>query len=169
MRTLRNIRDTGAAAFGLRRKPRLRVVKPQTAVLLHAQPAAAAGEPPAPRSRRTRHVLILALLVMLSGLAWWGLHEVRTSSMQARFFSELMAKVHYKVEPGPSKSIRFPHDSPYDERLGYANMPEYLNKLKARDYEVAAQARFSPKMVELADLGLFTTYREKTRTGLNIV
>jgi membrane peptidoglycan carboxypeptidase len=34
---------------------------------------------------------------------------------------------------------------------------------------VAAQARISPKMAELADMGVFPTYREKTKTGLTIV
>ncbi|GAB2868372.1 transglycosylase domain-containing protein [Pseudoduganella ginsengisoli] len=165
VRAARTIR-AGAAAFGFKRKPRLSVVKPQTAVLLHAQPTA--PEPPAPKSKRSRNAFILVMLVLLSLLVGWGVHEMRTSSMQAKIFSDLMANVHYKVEPGPSKAIRFPKDSPYDERLGYANMPDYLNKLKARDYEVAAQARFSPKMVELSDMGVFTTYREKTRTGLNI-
>ena len=63
VRAVRSIR-AGAAVFGFKRKPRLSVVKPQTAVLLHAQPAA--PEPPAPRSRRPRNALILALLVLLS-------------------------------------------------------------------------------------------------------
>ncbi|MES2261291.1 MAG: transglycosylase domain-containing protein [Pseudomonadota bacterium] len=109
------------------------------------------------------------MLVLLSLGVWWLIQEMRTSAMQAQFFANLVGKLNYKVEPGPSAAIRFPHDSPYDERLGYANMPDYLGKLKARDYEIAAQARFSPKMVELADMGVFTTYREKTRTGLAIV
>ena len=169
-RAVRKLR-AGATVFGLSRRSRLRVVPPpQTAVLLHAQAAGPdPAEPAKPKGKRTRNAFILLLLVLLSLAVWWLLQEMRTSSMQARFFSELAAKVNYKVEPGPSKSIRFPHDSPYDERLGYANLPDYLGKLKTRDYEVTAQARFSPKMIELSDMGIFATYREKTRTGLNIV
>jgi membrane peptidoglycan carboxypeptidase len=109
------------------------------------------------------------LLVGVSFAVYWGYRETLTSSMQARVFSDLASKMTYKVEPGPSKSIRFPHDSPYDERLGYAGLPDYLGKLRARDYQVAAQARMSPKMAELADMGVFPTYREKTKTGLTIV
>jgi membrane peptidoglycan carboxypeptidase len=131
-----------------------------------AEPSAD-GKPPKRRSR-IKPALVLVLLMLLSIFAWWLVTETRTSSFQASFFHHLASKISYKVEPGPSNSIRFPSDSPYDERLGYANMPDYLAKLKAHDYEIAAQARLSPKMVELADMGLFATYREKTKVGLAI-
>ncbi|WP_082219520.1 transglycosylase domain-containing protein [Massilia sp. MB5] len=120
------------------------------------------------KGHRTRNAFILLMLVLLSLGVWWLLQEVRTSAMQARFFSNLVGKLSYRVEAGPSQAIRFPHDSPYDERLGYANLPDYLGKLKSKDYVVTAQARFSPKMIELADMGLFATYREKTKAGLSI-
>ncbi len=73
------------------------------------------------------------------------------------------------MEKGPSKAIRFPAESPYDARLGYSHMPAFLTKLQSRDYVIDSQARMSPKMLELADRGLFATYREKTRTGLEIL
>ena len=131
-------------------------------------------EPPQPRTQpprrsRVKPALLLLLLVLLSLFAFWAVHESRTSTMQARFFSKLTAKVNYHMAPGASDAIRFPSDSPYDERLGYSNLPDYLAKLKARDYTVAAQARLSPKMMELSDLGLFATYREKTKVGLEIL
>jgi hypothetical protein len=129
--------------------------------------------PPPPsepkKGSRSRNALIVLILVVLTVAGFWGYHETRTSTMQARLFTDLVGQLTYKVEPGPSKSIRYPHDSPYDERLGYANLPDYLDKLKTRDYEVTSQARFSPKMVELSDMGVFATYREKTRTGLSIL
>ena len=93
------------------------------------------GKPPKRRSR-IKPALVLLLLMLLSLFAWWVVQETRSSSMQARFFANLASKVSYKVEPGPSNAIRFPSDSPYDERLGYANLPDYLAKLKARDYEI---------------------------------
>jgi membrane peptidoglycan carboxypeptidase len=131
-------------------------------------------EPPQPREQpprrsRIKPALLLLLLVLLSMFAFWAVHESRTSNMQAKFFSKLVAKANYKMAQGPSDAIRFPKDSPYDERLGYSNLPDYLTKLKARDYTVAAQARLSPKMLELNDLGLFSTYREKTKVGLEIL
>ncbi|TWI65516.1 membrane peptidoglycan carboxypeptidase [Pseudoduganella lurida] len=124
--------------------------------------------PSEPKSKRSRNAFIVLMLVLLSLLVWWLLHEFRTSTMQAKYFTGVVKQLSYKVEAGPSKSIRYPHDSPYDERLGYANIPDYLGKLSQRDYQVTAQSRFSPKMVQLADMGIFTTFREKTRTGLTI-
>ncbi|MDB5906320.1 MAG: glycosyl transferase family 51 [Massilia sp.] len=125
------------------------------------------GKPPKRRGR-IKPALVLLLLMLLSLFAWWMVQETRTSSMQARIFSDMASKISYKVQPGPSDNIRFPSGSPYDERLGYTSMPDYLARLKSRDYEIVAQARLSPKMVELADLGMFATYREKTRVGLAI-
>jgi len=138
-----------------------------TVHLAHAQPAPPPPSEPQKRSR-SRNAFIILMLVLLSLLVYWTINEVRTSNLQARYFSALVEKMTWRVEPGPSPAIRFPHDSPYDERLGYANMPDYLAKLKSKDYEITAQARFSPKMVQMSDLGVFTTYREKTRTGLTI-
>jgi membrane peptidoglycan carboxypeptidase len=139
----------------------------ETVHLAHAQPAPPPPSEPKKRSR-SRDALIILMLVLLSLLGYWTVNEVRTSNMQARYFTQLVDKMTWRVEPGPSQAIRFPHDSPYDERLGYANMPDYLAKLKTRDYEITSQSRFSPKMVQLTDMGVFTTYREKTRTGLTI-
>src|SRR5450830_262583 len=126
------------------------------------------GPPPRKRRSRVKPALLLLLLMLLSLAAWWVVDETRTSAMQAKFFSQMARKSSWKVEPGPSNAIRFPSDSPYDERLGYANIPDYLAKLKSHDYVVTAQSRMSPKMVELADMGVFATYREKTRVGLDI-
>jgi membrane peptidoglycan carboxypeptidase len=162
VRAVRKWRAKAAAARHGRTAPKLSAL-----VLPDRSAPAAAAEPPS--TGRTRSALIVLLLVLLSLAVWWMLNEVRTSSLQARYFSNLVSKLAYRVEPGPSDSIRYPQDSPYDERLGYASLPDYLGKLKQRDYEVTSQARFSPKMVELADRGIFTTYREKTNAGLAIL
>ncbi|MES2017171.1 MAG: transglycosylase domain-containing protein [Pseudomonadota bacterium] len=135
---------------------------------MNETPAATASTPPNKRSR-VKPALILLLLMLLSVAVAWVLRESQTSATQARVFAKMAQQLSYKVEPGPSKTIRFPHDSPYDERLGYANLPDYLDKLKTHDFLIDAQARISPKMVELADMGLFATYREKTKVGLSIL
>jgi membrane peptidoglycan carboxypeptidase len=133
-----------------------------------APPPPEAGTP-RKKSKRSRNAFLLVLLVGVSFAAYWGYRETLTSSMQARVFSDLASKMTYRMEKGPSKSIRFPHDSPYDERLGYAGLPDYIGRLSARDYQVTAQARISSKMADMADMGVFATYREKTKTGLTIV
>ncbi|WP_426077243.1 transglycosylase domain-containing protein [Janthinobacterium sp. PSPC3-1] len=141
-------------------------------------PATAAGAdlppPAAPRKKRRSRVwpiFLLIVLALIAGIAWFVVREVRTSALQAEFFSRLSRQLTYKVEPGPSPAgaIRYPQHGPYDERLGYASLPDFIGKLNARDYTVTAQARMSPKMVELADMGVFATYREKSRAGLTIL
>jgi membrane peptidoglycan carboxypeptidase len=159
------------SADGEEKAAELHYPQPHLSLVPEPEPESAETAPdgkPPKRRRRIKPALLLLLLMLLSIFAWWVVQETRSSAMQARFFANLASKVSYKVEPGPSNAIRFPSDSPYDERLGYANLPDYLAKLKARDYEIVSQARLSPKAIELADMGLFATYREKTKVGLAI-
>jgi membrane peptidoglycan carboxypeptidase len=123
----------------------------------------------APRKRRFKTWFFVALLILLVLLGGWGALEMRTSRLQARIFANMAKELTFRVEKGPSKAIRFPAASPYDTRLGYANMPSYLGKLQSRGYYIDAQARISPKMVEMADRGLYATYHEKTKVGLEIL
>ena len=127
------------------------------------------SQPPKRRWRKVKRAFLVLLLLAVAAASALGVYESRTSTLQARFFSELARKVSYRMQAGPSDAIRFPSSSPYDERLGYSNLPNYLAKLKTRDYVVASQARMSPKMLELADMGLYPTYREKSRAGLDIL
>jgi hypothetical protein len=131
-----------------------------------AEPAPGGPEKPPSRIKPT---LLLLLLALAAVGTWLAVEEARTSTLQAKLFTSMLDKVSYRMAPGPSDAIRFPSDSPYDERLGYSNIPDYLAKLKSHDYVVEAQARISPKMAELADRGLFATYREKTRVGLDVL
>ncbi len=133
-----------------------------------AEPPQAPARPPR-RWRKTKRAALILLLILVAGGAAFAVYESRTSAMQSKFFAGMARKISYRVEKGPSDAIRFPAASPYDERLGYSNMPNYLAKLKTRDYAIESQARMSPKMLELADLGLFATYHEKTRAGLDIL
>jgi membrane peptidoglycan carboxypeptidase len=126
------------------------------------------GEPPKGRGRGKRVLFGLLLVVVAAGSAY-AVYETRTSTLQAKLFAGMMKDVNYRMAKGPSDAIRFPADSPYDARLGYSHMPAFLTKLQTRDYMIEAQARMSPRMLELADRGLFATYREKTRTGLEIL
>lgn len=129
------------------------------------------SEPPAPkpRKRRLKTWLFLGSAVLAALLAAWAVLEVRTSRLQARIFAEIADDLSYRVEPGPSGAIRYPAASPYDTRLGYAGLPQYLERLRTRDYAIAAQARMSPKMLEFSDMGLYPTYHEKTKVGLEIL
>lgn len=111
----------------------------------------------------------LGLLALTAAAAGWVWQEMRSSARQAQYFSGWAQRLTYRVEAGPSPAIRFPDDGPYDARLGYAGLPDFLSRLQARGYALSAQARISPAMAELADRGYFLTYPEKTAAGLTIL
>ena len=118
----------------------------------------------------TRSKLIIAgsgLLIVgiLAGFLAW---EFTTSTLQAKYLSEYAARMHFKLEPGPSPSIRFPHDGPYDVRLGYTRLPDFSKRLTSSGFAIAAQARISPAMAQMADNGLFLPYHEKDQAGLTL-
>lgn len=112
--------------------------------------------------------LALAFVTLLAAGAAALWHEMSRSTLQARYFSELGRQMTYAVEPGPSPLIRFPGEGPFDVRLGYAGMADRAKRLAAQGYSIAAQARISPRMAEVADRGLFLPYREKTQAGLTL-
>ncbi len=114
-------------------------------------------------------VLTSSMLLLFVAIGLLVAQEMRTSNYQARFFSGLASKASYTLGAGPSPSIRFPQSAPYDDRLGYSGLPVFLDKLKARDFEIVKQARISQGMTEIVDAGYFAPYLEKTQSGLSIL
>jgi membrane peptidoglycan carboxypeptidase len=112
--------------------------------------------------------LLAALLVALAILAKLCQIEIETSRLQARYLSELTRDVDFTLADGASPNIRFPTNGPYDERLGYALLPSFQQRLTARGFVVASQARDSERMLSLADDGLFLPYQEKDQAGLQL-
>ncbi|MCU0975411.1 MAG: transglycosylase domain-containing protein [Steroidobacteraceae bacterium] len=113
-------------------------------------------------------LLILVVLVLVgSGLLAWI--EITRSPLQAHYFSGLAREMTFQVEPGPSDAIHFPGEGPFDRRLGYTGLPALAERLSQRGYEISAQARISPRMMEAAGHGLFLPYPEKTQAGLTIL
>ncbi len=118
---------------------------------------------------RVRYIAAVVLLALLVAAGMLVAQEMRTSAHQARFFADLARKATFEVGTGPSPSIRFPQSAPYDDRLGYAQLPAYLKKLQARDFEIAQQARISPTMATIVDDGYYAPYAEKTQGGLRVL
>ena len=109
---------------------------------------------------------VLLGLATLAGL--WATREAQTSEWQSRLLADWSAKLKYHVESGPSDAIRFPHQGPFDQRLGYVGLPEFIRRLDERGYVVERQARFSAPLMEYTDHGLYPPFREKTRAGIDI-
>ncbi|MEQ1543502.1 transglycosylase domain-containing protein [Methyloglobulus sp.] len=95
--------------------------------------------------------------------------EIAKSKYQAHYLSEITKQLSFKLNPGASKSIRYPSYGPYDQRLGYTLIPASIARLEKVGFNITAQASSSPMMNKLGGYGLFPIYQEKTRIGLSIV
>jgi len=121
-------------------------------------------------TRRARFVLPVVLLLAagLCVLVWALSIELESSSLQSRLFTRIANGFAVSVEPGINLQARFPEAGPYDKRLGYARIPEFLPALEAQGYRVDRQARLSPALEFFIDLGGFPVYPEKAQAGLRI-
>lgn len=53
----------------------------------------------------------------------------------------------------PQRGHPLPRSGPYDERLGYAQLPAFIEALSARHFVVTQQARWSPPLERFVDQG----------------
>ena len=123
------------------------------------------------RSRRKqvwRIILMIFTFLLISAVIFGVIYELRTSTLQAHYLSRLAAKIGVRVLPGKSPSIQFPKAGPYDMRLGYVELPTFLGNLETAGYDIEAQARFSPFLLEYTRAGFYPAYREKSQAGLRI-
>ena len=108
-----------------------------------------------PKSARRPRVLIaiaalrwLTAAAVLALLAWGAMREIGTSHLQAKLFSRWAGGLTFGVADGASEAIRFPKGGPYDERLGYAGLPGFIESLTAHGFKIESQARWSPGLVD---------------------
>jgi len=127
--------------------------------------------PPAQKRRPRRHawrLFWLLLLLALIALGFAAAREIRTSKLQAREFSRLAKDLSYSVQPGASDAVLYPGAGPFDKRLGYSALGEFLPRLLKRGYLIQSQARFSPALMDYSEHGFFVPYAEKIQAGLSI-
>lgn len=129
-------------------------------------------EAPLPKKPRLRRywwrMFWLLLLITLIALGFAASKEMRTSKLQAREFSKFAASLSYSMQPGPSDSIFYPGAGPFDRRLGYSSLGEFLPRLFKRDYLIQSQTRFSEDLLDYSEKGFFVPYSEKIQAGLSI-
>jgi hypothetical protein len=118
-------------------------------------------------SRRPQRRLWIWIAVIIA-LTWGVIHELNTSELQARIFSSYSAKLRYDVEPGPAHRIVFPKYGPFDERHGYAQIPDFTARLREDGFAISEQANFSAALERIANWGITPPYRERDNVGLVI-
>ncbi len=106
---------------------------------------------------------ILLLVLGLIGLVAW---ELLSSAVEAKYLAKTAQKMTWQMRPGPSERIRFPDPGPYDARLGYSELPDFLKRLDEAGWRIDEQAKISRQMARVDDLGLFLPYHEKDQAGL---
>ncbi|MDZ7922838.1 MAG: transglycosylase domain-containing protein [Marinagarivorans sp.] len=98
-------------------------------------------------------------------LAWF---EARTSWLQARLLPDYARTLSFGVEDGTSDNIHFPVKGPFDQRLGYVQLPAMLARLESNGFFIDRQVRFSPPLRRYVDAGFYPPYPQKTQAGLMI-
>lgn len=124
-----------------------------------------------PKRSRKRYGWWLFGLLVLVGLVLLGLaitREMHSSRLQSREFSQFAATLSYSMHKGPSDAIIYPGEGPFDKRLGYSALGDFLPRLFKRDYVIVEQARFSPALMKYVEHGFFVPYAEKIQAGLSI-
>lgn len=108
---------------------------------------------------------LLLALVLLALVAW----ELLSSALEAKFLASTAQKMTWEIRPGPSDRIRYPGKGPYDVRLGYSKLPDYLERLDKAGWQIGQQATLKVPMARVHDLGLFLPYHEKDQAGLTLL
>jgi membrane peptidoglycan carboxypeptidase len=122
--------------------------------------------------RIARILLRLGFLAAAVGVgvvaATSALREMRTSSFQASFFSRQAARLTWRLGSGTSKAIGFPQGGPYDVRLGYSELPQYLARLNVAHFAVTRQVRQSVALRQEEASQGYAIYHEKQHAGLTL-
>lgn len=119
--------------------------------------------------RRASGIVLASFAVVAGWTISEAVSELKTSERQSELFLRIASRATYRTETGPSRSIRFPSEGPYDIRYGYAAIPSFIDRLRERSFRISSQAVLSPEHAALIDRGIFPLYRQKTQAGLTIL
>ncbi|MGE5470582.1 MAG: transglycosylase domain-containing protein [Bacteroidota bacterium] len=118
--------------------------------------------------RRRKLLLVLGLCFLLAAV-FLVANEIRTSRWQAAYLADHAVGLGYQIVAGRSDAVRFPEYGPFDQRMGYTKLPQYIERLTAGGFKVSYASRFSDNLLDYVQRGYFPPYHEKTRSGLDIV
>lgn len=107
----------------------------------------------------------VALALVITAVVYY---ELENSPIQAHVISSIAQQMRYEVKPGQAAEdeIHFPGGGPFDLRMGYTALPQFLNTLHDKGYHIESQARWSMALQRSWEWGLFPPHHEKTRAGL---
>lgn len=121
---------------------------------------------PVARWLKRRHwltIMIAALVVTVVVV------EVRTSWVQSLIFSAAAKGMSYRVKNGSGVPLQTPGNGPYDQRLGYANLPKVVERVQERGFAVTSYTESSPSLRKAISMGIYPPYPEKSQAGLRLL
>ena len=119
--------------------------------------------------RKWRFVALIVATGTIAVLAALGWFEANDSWLQARFFSDIAQGSRFDVQPSAAPVLWLPQAGPYDARLGYSRMQDWLARLGSAGYAITAQARQSEGFRNIVGRGYYPIYREKSQAGLTLL
>jgi membrane peptidoglycan carboxypeptidase len=117
-------------------------------------------------SRPQRSILLSSAVLVLAMLL--GL-EMQSSWLESRVLAAIAGKLTFSLGQGASDAIQYSSTGPYDERLGYSRLPNFLAQLEASGFRLESQARESKMYLLLDKLHIYPVYQEKGQAGLEIL
>ena len=132
-----------------------------------------APKAPQARKRLAFRLLRLSLRLVTAGalagaIGWGAVLEARSAFLQSTLLSRWAGTMTFASAPGPGAKAQFPGDGPYDQRLGYAQIPNYIDALNERGYAIERQAVVSPTLAWFSGHGFFPPYQQKDQAGLTL-
>lgn len=115
-----------------------------------------------------RFFVVVVVLAIGAGLVAAVVVEADKSIAQSRVLSRYAQTMTFDMEAGAPAATLMPNSGPYDQRLGYAGLPDYVSRLTAHGYRIAAQATPSPSLSRFVAGGGYAVYNEKDQAGLRI-
>src|SRR5580692_9210418 len=117
-------------------------------------------------SRNYRSILFSSIVLLLAVLL--GL-EMKSSWLESHLLAAIARRLTFSLGQGASDAIQYSSTGPYDERLGYSRLPNFMTHLKASGFQLESQARESKMYLLLAKLHIYAIYKEKGQAGLEIL
>lgn len=141
------------------------------------RPASRIPDPTKPRRRSETIRRVSPLRVFLGVLLLWPVvafaylvyDEIRNATWHSYWLADFAADIGFHVEPGAARTPLPPDRGPTDVRLGYADLPDFTERLETAGFARTRQAIPSRRMSELSARGVFNVYDEKAQAGLALL
>lgn len=120
----------------------------------------------------TRRVLWSAIIVVLILAAIGSLllyQEMKSSPIQSALFESLSEDVTWSVKDAAAPKPAVVQHGPFNERRGYTKVPDVIERLKKRGFEIDKQAQPSERFVELMQNDYVPPFEQTSRATFEIL